>query len=103
MARSAGSTGGSGGESPTGEYVADLSGGGFSNIFSRPSYQDEAVELYLASSGLPSSRNYNKQGAGFPDIAAQGLTYDTCTDDFFYPVDGTSAPTADNWWDHAQC
>ena len=84
-------TGGTGGESPTGESVADLSGGGFSAIFTRPSYQDDAVSAYMASGAkLPSSRNYNGKGAGFPDIAAQGLRYDTCTDDF-YPISGTSA------------
>ena len=38
--------GGTPGQTPTGESVADLSGGGFSNYFSRPSYQDLAVKKY---------------------------------------------------------
>ena len=44
-------TGGTPGQSPTGENVADLSGGGFSNYFARPSYQDDAVKAYVSSRG----------------------------------------------------
>ena len=33
------------------EVVADLSGGGFSNYFSQPSYQSEAVSGYLSGIG----------------------------------------------------
>ena len=88
--------GGLTGSTAPGESTAALSGGGFSNYFGRPSFQDEAVKSYLKSPGLPKSRMYNGSGAGFPDISAQALQFDTCTDDFFYPVDGTSAacPTA---------
>ena len=37
------------------ETTAGLSGGGFSNYFGRPSYQDDAVAAYLKQSGLPKS------------------------------------------------
>ena len=30
-------------------------------------------------------------GAGFPDIAGQGILFDVCTENFFYPYSGTSA------------
>jgi len=33
------------------EVAADLSGGGFSNYFSRPDYQDTAVSAYLRRIG----------------------------------------------------
>ena len=49
------------------------SGGGFSNRFPRPSYQDAAVRLYLgrdgvppASSGTPAVVNYNASNRGYP-------------------------------------
>lgn len=74
----------------TGETVAALSGGGFSNYFTRPSFQDDAVAAYLKQPGLPESKMYNAKGAGFPDISAQAIQYDTCSDAFFYPYDGTS-------------
>jgi tripeptidyl-peptidase I len=87
-------TGGTPGQSPTGEGVADLSGGGFSNYFARPSYQDDAVKAYVSrggGSGLPEQDKWNASGAGFPDIAAQGILFDVCTENFFYPYSGTSA------------
>jgi tripeptidyl-peptidase-1 len=80
----------------TGETTAALSGGGFSNYFARPAFQESAAAKYLKQSGLPKASMFNASGAGFPDISAQALQFDTCTDGFFYPVDGTSAacPTA---------
>ncbi len=90
-----GTTGGTAGKVPTGEGVASLSGGGFSNYFGRPAYQDAAVTAYF-SHPMPNGKLFNKTGAGFPDIAAQALQFDVCTDGFFFPIDGTSAacPTA---------
>jgi tripeptidyl-peptidase-1 len=88
--------GGSAGRHPTGEQVAHFSGGGFSNYFSRPSFQDTAVAAYLKQSSVPSTRLFNKDGAGFPDISAQAVQFDVVTDGFFFPLDGTSCacPTA---------
>ena len=65
------------------------SGGGFSNIYTRPSYQDDAVNGYFTSSDPPypyyntSGTNnppesttaggiYNRGGRGYPDFAAIG-------------------------------
>ena len=85
--------GGQAGQSPTGEGVADLSGGGFSNYFARPAYQDIVVAAYIKAAGasIPAQNNWNASGAGFPDIAAQGILFDVCTENFFYPYSGTSA------------
>ncbi|PPR02665.1 hypothetical protein CVT24_002148 [Panaeolus cyanescens] len=49
------------------------SGGGFSNLFPRPAYQDKAVSTYLNSlpKGLYSGL-FNPEGRAFPDVAAQG-------------------------------
>lgn len=48
------------------------SGGGFSDEFKRPSFQDEAVSTYLSTATLPSSDYYNPTGRGYPDISALG-------------------------------
>ena len=40
------------------EVAADLSGGGFSNYFSRPDYQDTAVSAYLRRIGGMYSGQY---------------------------------------------
>ena len=47
------------------------SGGGFSNVFARPAYQDAAVEAFLASaSNLPDQRHWNRTGRAYPDVSA---------------------------------
>jgi tripeptidyl-peptidase-1 len=74
------------------------SGGGFSNYFARPSYQDAAVSAYLSANsnfgqyaGL-----FNASGRAYPDIAAQSVKFGTVWDGSVNAVDGTSAasPTA---------
>ncbi|KAK7062335.1 Tripeptidyl-peptidase sed2 [Favolaschia claudopus] len=74
------------------EQGVDFSGGGFSNYFERPSYQDAAVQAFLDKlapgtySGL-----FNPNGRAFPDVSAQS--------DFFrifiagqpFHIGGTSA------------
>ncbi|KAI9435202.1 subtilisin-like protein [Lactarius psammicola] len=55
------------------EVAADLSGGGFSNHFPRPDYQDEAVPTFLRDLGSKHNGFYNAAGRGIPDISAQAL------------------------------
>ena len=53
------------------EYAYEISGGGFSNVFPRPSYQTDAVEKYLKTGPhVPPTSYFNPNGRGFPDIAA---------------------------------
>ncbi|KAH8688998.1 putative protease S8 tripeptidyl peptidase I [Talaromyces proteolyticus] len=53
--------------------IGFTSGGGFSNVFSRPSYQDDAVSSFLSNNTrLPKSTTYNSTSRGFPDISAVG-------------------------------
>lgn len=47
-------------------------GGGFSNRFPRPEWQDEAVSAYLNSASLPPSNYFNSSGRGFNDVGALG-------------------------------
>jgi len=52
------------------ETAVEFSGGGFSDVFPRPSYQDEAISAYLESLGDTNADRFNAYGRGFPDIAA---------------------------------
>ncbi|KAH9025403.1 subtilisin-like protein [Lactarius pseudohatsudake] len=61
------------------EVVAPLSGGGFSDRFPRPVYQDVAV-----------SALYNPEGRGIPDIAAQALILPSFVKNVGILADGTS-------------
>ncbi|KAJ3895532.1 peptidase S8/S53 domain-containing protein [Lentinula edodes] len=54
------------------EVASNFSGGGFSDYFSRPSYQDAVVSSYFSSIGSANEGLYNTSGRAVPDIAAQG-------------------------------
>ncbi|KAH8986403.1 subtilisin-like protein [Lactarius hatsudake] len=53
------------------EVAASLSGGGFSDYFARPEYQQQAVSTFLDNIGHQYSGLYNPDGRGIPDISAQ--------------------------------
>merc|ERR1711959_457662 len=67
----------SGFPAPNSESAIGLSSGGFSNYWSTPDWQKDAVTTYLKQSGVPSSsqRGFNASGRGFPDIAAQATGF----------------------------
>ena len=85
------------------------SGGGFSNIYSRPSYQNSAVNTYLSSYvpayksyNLTTSTNnpteaqtagglYNKAGRGYPDFSAVGDNVVIINNGAPVTIGGTSA------------
>ncbi|KAH7397703.1 peptidase S8/S53 domain-containing protein [Cadophora sp. MPI-SDFR-AT-0126] len=70
------------------------SGGGFSNVFSMPSYQSSAVKTYFAQHKPSySSDRYNtsQMSRGFPDVSANGVNYVIAIDGNFSYVYGTSA------------
>jgi len=72
------------------------SGGGFSLLFTRPSYQDQAVTHYFnVASDLPESFYYNANGRGTPDVAALGVGFQIIVGGQMTTVAGTScsAPT----------
>lgn len=50
--------------------AADFSGGGFSDYFKRPAWQDKPVQEYLKKNGEQFKKYYNKDGRGYPDVAA---------------------------------
>lgn len=55
------------------ETAIDFSGGGFSEYWSRPNWQDKAVKKYLDKHGKEFKRYYNKDGRAIPDVAALAL------------------------------
>lgn len=72
------------------------SGGGFSNVFSLPSYQASAVQSWFKNHPPPygAGRFNNSQTTrGFPDISANGANYAVAVDGKFSHVYGTSAST----------
>jgi tripeptidyl-peptidase I len=85
------------------------SGGGFSNVFARPSYQDAAVNSYLSSVTLPftgysqfvnesqfgniTSGVFNTLGRGIPDVSAVGERILLAANGQWQVVAGTSAST----------
>ncbi|KAJ7088031.1 family S53 protease-like protein [Mycena belliarum] len=86
---SVGSTGG------INEVGSSFSSGGFSNYFPIPSYQAADVASYLAALGSTNSGKFNRTGRAFPDVAAQGESFEIAFNAQFGLVDGTScsAPT----------
>lgn len=67
-------------------------GGGFSVVFPRPSYQDAAVSAYLKNGpNMPPASKYNGAGRGYPDVAIMGHNYPIVVGGNTYQGSGTSA------------
>ncbi|KAH9051639.1 subtilisin-like protein [Lactarius deliciosus] len=75
------------------EVAAELSGGGFSNYFERPSYQNVAVPAFLQSLGSQYDGMYNPGGRGIPDVSAQALNFMIILHTSPSHVSGTSCAT----------
>ncbi|KDN38296.1 hypothetical protein RSAG8_09595, partial [Rhizoctonia solani AG-8 WAC10335] len=73
------------------EVAAEFSQGGFSDYFARPDYQKSAVSKFLGSLGNTYSGLYNKNGRGFPDVAAQARAYQVVVAGVTRSIAGTSA------------
>lgn len=73
------------------EHNHFVSGGGFSEYFARPAYQDAAVARYLDKIGDQHTGLYNAQGRAYPDVAAMGYRIVTVWNGKPKIVDGTSA------------
>lgn len=83
--------GGTFGYSP--EQAAEGSTGGFSDTWSRPSYQDAAVEGYLQRIGNQWAGLYNPSGRATPDVAAQSIRFHIIVNGTERLDTGTSAAT----------
>lgn len=85
--------GGTTGNSP--EAAWSGSGGGFSSVFGRPSYQDASVTTWLNNDKTHSgvSRYFNSSGRAYPDVAAQATNFVIVASGSTEGVDGTSCAT----------
>eukprot|EP00490_Sorites_sp_Unknown_P011683 CAMPEP_0114685588 /NCGR_PEP_ID=MMETSP0191-20121206/60643_1 /TAXON_ID=126664 /ORGANISM="Sorites sp." /LENGTH=72 /DNA_ID=CAMNT_0001970251 /DNA_START=1 /DNA_END=215 /DNA_ORIENTATION=+ len=66
------------------------SGGGFSQRFPQPYYQEEAIEEYLSQISVNRSL-FNATGRGYPDISAIGANVPIFFQGRLTMVGGTSA------------
>ncbi|ODA80747.1 hypothetical protein RJ55_03706 [Drechmeria coniospora] len=73
------------------EVAVDFSSGGFSEYWTRPAWQEEAVGSYLRTYGRKWKGYYNRDGRAFPDVAAQGKAFYIFNHDKIEAADGTSA------------
>ncbi|KAI2786887.1 Tripeptidyl-peptidase sed2 [Penicillium oxalicum] len=67
-----------------------FSSGGFSDLWSRPSWQSHAVKAYLHKLGKRQDGLFNREGRAFPDVSAQGENYAIYAKGRLGKVDGTS-------------
>ncbi|KAH9161626.1 subtilisin-like protein [Lactarius sanguifluus] len=82
-----------GGTTSIPEVAAELSGGGFSNYFRRPAYQNVVVPAFLQSLGNQYNGMYNPGGRGIPDVSAQALKFAIVIRSAASRVSGTSCST----------
>lgn len=71
------------------ERAVSFSGGGFSDYFPRPAYQDTAVTEYLGILGNRWQGLYNPAGRGIPDLAGQSNNYTIISSGKLLKVGGT--------------
>ncbi|KAM9960447.1 hypothetical protein ACTFIW_009588 [Dictyostelium discoideum] len=75
-----------------GSIIGDeISGGGFSNYFSRPWYQVDECSSYIEWLNGSLSSFYNQSGRGFPDISSFSENVIILYKDKLMPIGGTSA------------
>lgn len=75
------------------EVAVEFSGGGFSDVFPRPAYQDAVIGSYLDKADPAFKSFFNNSGRAYPDVAAQGVNFHTIVRGADILVSGTSAST----------
>mmetsp|Transcript_32475 Transcript_32475/g.90931 ORF Transcript_32475/g.90931 Transcript_32475/m.90931 type:complete len:572 (+) Transcript_32475:43-1758(+) len=75
------------------ETGISFSGGGFSFVFDRPHYQDQAVETYLHKYEQPADLFYNPNGRAYPDLALFATNFEIIENGNPDYIGGTSAST----------
>jgi tripeptidyl-peptidase I len=83
-----------GGTSGTPPEAAWTSGGaGFSEVFGRPSYQNDTVNKWLSADKNHNTTYFNISGRAYPDVAAQATNYPVMVDGSVNLLSGTSCAT----------
>ncbi|KAH9165054.1 subtilisin-like protein [Lactarius sanguifluus] len=72
------------------EVAADVSGGGFSEYFKRPDYQENDMAIFFETLGNQYYGFYNATSRGFPDVAAQALFIGIIVGGEYEVIEGTS-------------
>jgi tripeptidyl-peptidase-1 len=83
------SVGGTTGSSP--ETAASFSAGGFSNMFTRPTYQDSSATAFLSTIPPDFPGVFARGGRGYPDVSLQSRNYQTIEGGSVESELGTSA------------
>ncbi|TQS34820.1 hypothetical protein Golomagni_04782 [Golovinomyces magnicellulatus] len=73
------------------EVAVPFSGGGFSDYFPRPAYQDSTVTAYLETADPAFKEFYNTSGRAYPDVSAQGVNFHVVVRGSIVLESGTSA------------
>ncbi|KAK5992235.1 Tripeptidyl-peptidase SED2 [Cladobotryum mycophilum] len=73
------------------EVASEISSGGFSEYFARPSWQNETVGAYLCQHGDEWKGYYNPNGRAFPDVSALGTNYQIYSHNEIESTGGASA------------
>ncbi|TBU25599.1 subtilisin-like protein [Dichomitus squalens] len=73
------------------ETAASFSGGGFSNTFTCPDYQKDAVAAYLQKLNSTNAGLFDASGRAYPDVSMQGVNFAIKVDGQDVLVNGTSA------------
>ncbi|KAJ7302738.1 subtilisin-like protein [Mycena albidolilacea] len=73
------------------EVAVNFTGGGFSNVFSTPEYQADAVAAFLKTLPANFTGDFNRTGRGYPDVSLQGWNFLIEANGFVGDVSGTSA------------
>ncbi|KAJ5377408.1 subtilisin-like protein [Penicillium cataractarum] len=71
------------------EIALDFSSGGFSDLFPRPKYQDQAVSSYLDRLGDQWHGLYNRHGRAIPDVASQAKNFIIRDHETYLKISGT--------------
>lgn len=78
------------------KFSYTASGGGFSGLFSRPQYQENAVVPYISNyipASYASKSGFNASGRGIPDVSAFSTNFPVIWNGLTIPIGGTSAST----------
>ncbi|KAL5117419.1 hypothetical protein ACEQ8H_004735 [Pleosporales sp. CAS-2024a] len=73
------------------ETATFFSSGGFSKLWKRSSYQDDAIKAYFHKLGDNNKPYFNRHGRGFPDVSAQSCTFGVYDQGMLKYYFGTSA------------
>lgn len=73
------------------DRVGAGSGGGFSEVFGRPSYQNATVNKWLSAHN--STASFNSSGRAYPDVSAQAFGYQVVIKGLVKSLQGTSCAT----------